>query len=177
VTQAQQITADSTRLALVPAMAAFNAPTLALEFLRKENQSRSTFKLDSTKTMNGALVAIVKFSEQSKPHLLPGPDDATAQGRFWIDAASGTVRQTELLYTSKAIDVRSTVVFAADAASGLWLPVSLDATYNITGGGSGSSTMGQGTDNLNYGSRQTIDSQVRYSKFKQTKIDLAKLAK
>lgn len=173
--QAQTLTADSTRLALTPAMAVFNAPTLAFEFLRKANQPRSTFKLDSLKTMNGAQVAVLKFSEQSKPHLLQGIEDGAAQGRFWIQVPSGTVRQTELLFTSKAIDVRSTVMYAADTKTGLWLPASLDATYGLTGAGSGAAAVGQAGDNQSYGSHQTVESQVRYSRYQQAPLDLTKL--
>ena len=159
--QAQTLNADSTRLALTPAMAVFNTPTLALEFLRRENQSRSTFKLDSVKTMNGVQVAILKFSEQGKTRLLQGTEDGTTQGRFWIEVPSGVVRQTELLFTTKSIDVRSTVTYASDPTIGLWLPASLDATYSLTGAGSGGAAApGQAGDSQAYGSRQTIESQV-----------------
>lgn len=176
--EGRKLTADAGRLALVPAMTAFNTPTLALAFLRLENQSRSTFKLDGVRTMNGAQVAILKFNEQRKPHLLQGTEDGATQGRFWVATSSGTVRQTELLFTSRGLDVRSTVIYAADSKLGLWLPVSLNASYNLTGAGSGSATVvGQGYDNLAYGSRQTVESQVRYSKFQQTSVDLKGLGK
>src|SRR5262245_25170858 len=57
VGQAQAVTNDAARSAMGAGMAALNTPTLALTFLRKENQERCTFKLDSVRNMNGAQVA------------------------------------------------------------------------------------------------------------------------
>jgi hypothetical protein len=176
--EAQKLDADSGRLALAPAMTAFNSPTLGLAFLRKENQARSSFKLDSVKTMNGVQVAILKFSEQTKPHLLQGTDDGTLQGRLWVEAASGIVRQTELLFTSPVIDVRANTNFGLEPKLGIWVPVSLDSRYEMTSGGAGPKQVGQGNqDNTAYRTHQTIECQVKFSKFQQVPVDVSKFGK
>jgi hypothetical protein len=65
--------------------------------------------------MNGAQVAVLKFTEKDMPRVVPTPEDTPAAGRFWIDAASGAVRQTELTLTSRSFTFRATVKYASDA--------------------------------------------------------------
>lgn len=175
---AQNLTSASLRYAMAGAMATFNMPALALEFLRADNQARSTFKLDSVKTTNGAQVAQLRFAEQTKPRIISGTDDGTVDGRFQIDVASGAVRQSELLLGTKSLSVRVVVTYVKDPKLGLWLPASMDGSYEMMAGGSGSATvLGKGTDNNAYATHQTIECHVTYTKFQQTPVDLGKLAK
>ena len=59
------------------------------EFLREANQPHSEFAIESVKNMDGAQVAIVKFTERPTSRILPTPEGAQTSGKFWIDVASG----------------------------------------------------------------------------------------
>ena len=107
------------------------------------------------------------------PRLFPTPGDGPAIGRFWVDVASGTVRQTELGITTKAFGLRATVKYAPEPKLGLWLPVEMTQQNEISGPGSGGiSNMGGGSG---YGARQVLEGQSTYSKFRQVSIDLGKV--
>ena len=133
--QARQLTDDSVKTYLSPNLHALDLPTIALEFLRKTNQERSTFSLESVKTMDGVRVAVLKFTERNTPRLIPMTGGGAAIGRFWIDVKTGTVRQTEIGITSKGVSVRVTVKYAAEPPLNLWLPVEMSQHINTTGTG------------------------------------------
>ena len=169
--QARRITDESVRYYRSPNLQALDQPTVALAFLRKENQERSAFKLDSVKTMKGAEVAIVKFTERNTPRLLPSPENGPAEGRFWIDVASGTVRQTELAFPGKSANVRATVNYAADPKLGIWLPVEMLQRVDVYSGG-GMSSMGSVGG---AGGHQGLEGRASYSKFRAVPVDPSKI--
>jgi hypothetical protein len=103
-----------------------------LEYITKANQERSTFKIDSVKKIGDAQVALVKFTETAMPRLVDSPDHTPASGRFTVDVASGAIRQTEFLLTTKMSDMRVVVAYALDPKVVLWLPASTDEHYNFT---------------------------------------------
>lgn len=162
-TQAQQLSEASVQYYVSPNLHALDQPMLALAFLRKDNQGRSTFKLDGVKSMNGAQVAIVKFAENGTPRLIPSADNAPATGRFWIDVATGGVRQTELGISGKQSNVRVTVIYKSDQATGLWLPSDMQQAIDITGGAAGASNMGGG----GYSGHQSLEGRATYSKYRR----------
>ena len=171
--EATTLTDDSVRQYLSPNLHALDQPLIALAFLRKENQDRSTFKLENVKSMNGAQVASVKFTEKGTERLVPSAEGGAAVGRFLIDVATGAVRQTELGLIGKAANVRVTVKYAADQATGLWLPSEMFQQFDISSGGSGeSSNMGSGGG---YGAHQALEGRATYTKFRQVPIDLSRI--
>lgn len=169
--EARRITEESVHYYRSPNLRALDQPTLALEFLKKENQSRSAFKLDSVKNMKGAEVAIVKFTERDTPRLLPSPGNAAAEGRFWIEVATGTVRQTELAFPGKTVDVRATVTYAAEPKLGVWLPVEMSQKVDLYSDG-GMSSMGSVGGQ---GGHQGLEGRINYSKFRQAQVDVSKI--
>lgn len=170
--QARRMTDDSVRYYVSPNLKALDQPTIALEFLRKENQERSTFKLESVKTMKGAEVAILRFTEKDAPRLVPSPANGPAEGRFWIEVASGTVRQTELAFPDKSANIRATVNYAAESKLGVWLPVEMYQQVDVYAAGSGISNMGGGGG---YGGHQGLEGRATYAKFRQVPVDLSKI--
>jgi hypothetical protein len=171
--QARALSDGSVRHYLSVNLRAFDQPSIALEFLRRENQERSVFKVESVKTMDGARVAILKFNERSLPRIVPSPDDAPALGRFWIDVETGAVRQTELAMAGKAASLRASVRYANDPALGLWLPAEMSQQVEVTGTGSGEPTvMGAGGG---YATRRSLEGRASYSKFRRTPVDLSKI--
>ena len=123
--------------------------------------------------MAGAQVAILKFTEQNTPRLVPVTGDGAAIGRFWIDVKTGTVRQTELGISSTGVSVRATVKYAHEPELNLWLPVEMTQQIDTSGpGSSGFSNMGGGPG---YRVRESLEARASYSKFRQIPIDLSKI--
>ena len=171
IEQARQLSEESVRHYVGENLHVLDQPEIALQFLRKENQSRSAFKLDGVKTMSGLSVAILKFSERDTPRLIPSNENAPANGRFWIDVVSGAVRQTELSISGRSSSALATVKYAADPAVGLWLPIEMTQQTHVTSQGSGMNNMGGGGG---YGGRQSLESRASYSKFRHVPVDLTK---
>ena len=145
--QAVRIAQESARFNLnVPGVSVnrtLNVPIVALLFFRTENQHRSRFMLERTKTIDGRQVAVVGFEEHQSPRMFASRDDAAMHGDATIDVASGAVLETNLTYvtSSEAIETGSTkkqlettvtigVVFADDPQVHLRVPISMDETYD-----------------------------------------------
>jgi hypothetical protein len=170
--QARQLSEESVRQYISGNLHALDQPTTALEFLRKENQDRSTFKLEGVKTTNGSAVATLRFTEKNGQRLIPSAEDAGALGRFWIDVATGAVRQTELSMNSKTMNVRTSVKYVDEPTLRLWLPLEMSQVFDLSGNGSGSvSNMGSGGG---YSAHQTLEARMSYSKFKQVPTEAGK---
>jgi hypothetical protein len=166
--RARQLTDDAVTHYLTPNLHALDQPTIALEFLRKGNQDRSTFKVESVKTIDGAQVAVLRFTERSTSRLVPMTGSGGAVGRFWIDAASGTVRQTEIGISSKRVSARVTVKYARDPALNLWLPSEMFQQIDTNGPGTSSfSNMGGGPD---YQMRESHEGRATYANFRQVTV-------
>jgi hypothetical protein len=166
--KAQQFSEDSVRAYLNPNLHALDQPTVALEFLLKENQERSTFKVESVKTMNGAQVAVLKFNERSMPRLIPSNENAAAVGRFWVDVATGAIRQTELGITGKSTSIRVTVKYEEQPTLALWLPVEMYQQFELSVQGvNGMNNMGSGGG---YTGRQTLEGRATYVKYRNVAV-------
>lgn len=155
---------EGVRQYLSPNLRMFDDPTMALEFLRPDNQPQSDFSVDSVKTMDGAQVAILKFKEGKGANVLSAPEGSSASGRFWVDVATGAVRQSELVVSSKSFMFKVTVKYALDPGLGLWLPVEAIQLADVTQAPGGLSTMGAGGL---MGQRQSLEGRASYSKFRR----------
>jgi hypothetical protein len=162
----QEVTDATSHEYVSPNLRMLDDPTLAFQFIRKENQERATFKLDSVKTVNGAQVAIVRYSEKAAARLIQAPENAPGTGRFWIDAATGAIRQTELVLSTGNYNIRVTVTFTEDPTLKLWLPTESYQQLDFSGGGGGTNNMGQG----GYSGHQSLEGRAKYSKFRQGKL-------
>ena len=157
--QARQLTRESVRLYLNENFHVLDEPTVALEFLRRENQARSTFTVESVKKVNGDTVAILKFKERSTPRLIPSKDNGAAVGRFWVDVATGAVRQTELGIPAESAGVRVTVKYERQPALALWLPEEMSQQFEMTVQSvDGNNNMGAG----GYRVRQNLEGRATY---------------
>ena len=132
--QALRIAEESARFNLAPQVPrTINTPLLALQFIRAQNQGRSKFTDAGRKNVRGSEIRIVAFQELAAPRVIRTPDNAPARGRIWIEAATGRVTETELLVDtrnqSRSVVARIHVVYAEEPRLGLWLPFSMDETY------------------------------------------------
>ena len=99
-------------------------PLVALAFLQASYRQRFEFRVDRIDTSRGPDVWILKFKERSRPTILRSADnrDVASAGRFWIDAESGRVLQTEL-ETSAGDRVLTTFTF--DERLGMDVPAEM----------------------------------------------------
>lgn len=157
VEQARRIVQEGARFNLDAAGVRFdrtlNLPLTALRFLQAAQQPRSSFGLVGTETMAGRPVAVLRFTETAMPRMIPSPDDAAAQGRFWIDAQTGRVLRTELLFRSRhgTINLTATlrVRYVEEPRLQIWLPESMDEDYRFV-------------DNFRRLSNTTVAGQAKY---------------
>lgn len=163
--QARTLTRESIERYISPNLHGLDQPMLALEFLRKEHQPRSSFTIETVKTTGGARVAVLRFTERGTPRLVPSVEDAPAIGRAWVDAASGAVRQTEMSLTSKSFSVRATVTYALQPGLGMWLPVQMIQHFDASG--PGSNPINHMGANGGYNARQAFEGRATYAKYRR----------
>jgi hypothetical protein len=159
--QAARIAEESARFNLAQHVSrTINVPLLALQFIRAENQDRSRFTLAGRKTIRDVLITMVNFQEYATPRMIRTEDAAAARGRFWIEAESGRIRETELLVNtdmgSRTVNARIHVTYAEVPQLHLWLPVSMDETYRGAG---------------------FIDGHATYSKFRRFSVATSEILK
>ena len=132
--QAKRIAGESARFNLSPQRYAFNrtlnVPLTALRFLRRPNQSRSTFQIDR----RDATGVVVGFKETASPRLIASEDSAAASGSFTLDPESGRVLRTEFTLPSRRVSGTFTVEYAEQPALELWLPSAMVERYVFPGG-------------------------------------------
>lgn len=75
-----------------------NVPTLPLEFLLPDRQSRFKFKHRGSTSVQDRPVWIVSFEERDHPTIIRTPEgrDIESSGSFWIDPTNGAVLRSEL---------------------------------------------------------------------------------
>jgi hypothetical protein len=162
--RARQFSEDSVRYYVNPDLHALDEPLLALEFLRKENQARSSFKLDGVKNDKGAQIAVVKFTEQNADRLIQNPENAPAIGKAWIDTASGAVRQTDLSISGRATNFHVSVKYALDPTLNAWLPLEMAVESHVSAQGTGMNNMGGGGG---FGGHGAAEGHATYSKYRR----------
>lgn len=84
-----RIVDEGARFNLSPRRFAFNrtlnVPMTALRFLRRQNQNRSTFRVDRVEPSR----VVLRFEEEATPRLIGSEDGAPASGSFSIDPRLG----------------------------------------------------------------------------------------
>lgn len=139
--QAKRIVQEGARFNLSPVGVQFdrtiNLPMAALMFLRPQNQSRSHYERDSFDSIDGRRVTVVRFEERATPRLIGSSDNASAQGRFWIEQGTGRVLRSQMSLFSRrgttVITASITVDYRENAILGLWLPHEMNEEYEFTG--------------------------------------------
>jgi hypothetical protein len=152
--QLRAIAQESARYNIGTVQRTVNTPTLALVFLRAENQYAVTFALTTRATPGlqrldlatsaqekdfGVLPAgtvVVTFKEAGRNTLIRGAKnrDVPASGRFWLDPATGGVVMSELIADDGAITGMIDVRYRPEASvGGEWLPSEMRERYNAFG--------------------------------------------
>jgi hypothetical protein len=150
--QARKIVDESARFNIGEVTRNINIPTMALAFLKRGYQPRSTFSDKGVETVAGVRARVVEFKEQATPRVITTPDGAAAQGRFWIDPESGRVVRTELMVAG-TVYLLITVEYAPQPRlDNLWLPVSMREMYRRGG--------------------ELTEGRASYSEFRSFKVDV-----
>jgi len=169
---AHEMTEKAVTQYLDPNLHGLDQPFLALDFLRAANQDRSTFKVEGMKNLKGAQVAVLKFTEKKGQPLIATREKTPALGRFWIDPADGTVRQTELMLSGDTYTQKVTVTYANDTATAMWLPAEMYQQSEVNGPGA---TDSSGRASAGYGGRQAFEARATYTNFRHIAVDISKL--
>jgi hypothetical protein len=140
--QAKRIAEESARFNLAPQVSrTINMPLVALQFIRAQNQDRCTFTEAGKRISHGTDLRKVDFQERATPRIIRTVDGAAARGRFWIDAGSGRITETELFVDTgldrgrrpRVVGALIHVVYAEQPRLHLWLPVAMNETYSGVG--------------------------------------------
>ena len=163
--QAKRIVDEGTRFNLNPLRGGgvsrtLNQPFMALKFLLRENQSHSTFRLERRRAVQPASTVVIEFTERDKRRLIATPDDAAAQGVFWIDAATGRVNASKLTVSTGGLRADFDVTFSEQPKLGLWLPTLMTESYTL--------------ERRNV---TTIEGRATYSNFRRFQVDTGFVAK
>lgn len=124
-----KIVAESARLNLGWVNRNINVPTMVLQFARSTEQHRSEFKRGGSTEMMGIEAREIRFQEKGLPRIIGTRDGAAAQGRFWIEEATGRVVKTELRITTGNTNATIIVVYEPQPKLKLWLPTLMTERY------------------------------------------------
>jgi hypothetical protein len=155
---ARQIAEESARYNLGTVKRNINVPTMALAYIRADNQPRSSFMLEGTSKIEGVQTRVLAFTEIQHPTVIrSGETDAIATGRFWIEP-DGHVVRTQIKLTPSSLMATITVTYGTVPKLDLRVPVQMNETYK--------SSLGE-----------TITGSASYSNFRRFNVDVATVIK
>jgi formylglycine-generating enzyme required for sulfatase activity len=131
VDQAKQIVIESARYNIGEVERTINMPLLAQGFLERQQQARFRFSLGRQDASAGRGVWIVNFQERARPALVKSLDgrDIFASGRLWIEAATGRVVKTELVFQDRGLRASIVTSFRPDERFQLNVPFEMIEDY------------------------------------------------
>ena len=126
----RQIDAENARYN-IGVVRSINIPTLALGYVTRANQPRSSFSVAGHETNGAATTVEVSFRETVKPsRIQSGNRDVITTGRFWIRASSGEVLKTELkCEDDTGLTSTIDVAYAPEPRLQMLVPVRMDEAY------------------------------------------------
>lgn len=127
--QVRQIVNESSRLNVGWVNRNINVPTMVLQFAKSAEQYRSEFKRGDTSEVEGIEAREIRFQEKKLPRVIGTRDGAAAQGRFWIEEATGRVVKTELRIATGNTNATIGVVYRFQPKLKLWLPMLMNERY------------------------------------------------
>ena len=126
IERANEIAAASARFN-IRQIGTVDNPMLALGFLQRVYRERFRFTLRGRDVAVGQDVWIVEFRETARPTLMrgTGDKDVFARGRYWLDADSGRIARTELVFSALGTESSVTTSFDVDERLGIPVPVEM----------------------------------------------------
>jgi len=124
------INRESARYNLGTIVRTINTPTVALDFLLRDQQSRFKFRRRDTPAAADGIWEIA-FEERDRPTIIKTPlgRDVAARGSFAIDPADGHVLRSTLAL----MDMRATIAvqYAMEPRLRIWVPVKMTESYRM----------------------------------------------
>jgi len=107
---------------------------VALQFLEADVSSRFHFQETEPELVGDVPARVVRYQETTHPTiiLINGEADASVHGRFWIEAQTGRVLETELVIGNADSDIRIRTWYRPDARLGIWVPSRMMESYDYT---------------------------------------------
>ena len=127
--QVNKIVAESSRLNVGWVNRNINVPTMVLQFAKSAEQSRSEFKRGDKTDIEGVEARELRFQEKKLPRMIHTRDGAAAQGKFWIEEATGRVVKTELRVATGNTSATVVVVYRFQPKLKIWLPMLMNERY------------------------------------------------
>lgn len=127
--QVQRIVESSARLNLGWVTRNINVPTMVLQLAKPSEQDRSEFRKGGTLDIGDIEAREIRFQERATPRLIQTPSGSAANGRFWIDEATGRVLRTELKLTAGSTAATITVGYSYKKDLDMWLPEIMNERY------------------------------------------------
>jgi hypothetical protein len=126
--QARTIMNESARYNIGDVSRNINIPTFPLQFLSAALQPQFTF---SERKRDDAESRVIEYREVGRPTLIRTTNDRDipAEGRFWIDEETGTVKRSELTAVDTSVEARITVTYQWDETIGSWAPARMEERY------------------------------------------------
>jgi hypothetical protein len=127
--QVKKIVAESARFNVGWVNRNINVPTMVLQFGKPSEQHRSEFKKGGSLDLMGIEAREIRFTEKALPRMIGTRDGAAAQGKFWIEEATGRVVKTELRVGTGSTNATITVAYELQPRLKLWLPIIMNERY------------------------------------------------
>jgi hypothetical protein len=159
--QADLIIQESSRYNIGNLQRTVNVPVLALLVLDPEHQGRFSFKRSTHRDpllergqSKPADLWVIEYQEVQKKTMIRTTNgrDLSANGRFWLDAATGRVFASELIAEDLTIRGTIDVDYETEPTIGLLVPVLMRERYEIRRDGS------------------RVDGEASYSHFRQFQV-------
>jgi len=138
--EAIRLNTESARFNIGPFLRNFNVPTTALFFFNSENHRRFKF---SAKSVAADGTWEIAFHETQEPTLIHTPDwrPVPTEGTIWANPADGTIVRTVLKVGGAGQTARPgtrvagsvDVTFQRVDTLGMWLPATMDETFQTNG--------------------------------------------
>ena len=132
VARAREIEAHGAQYNL-PDIGSLNNPFMVVSFLQPNYVSRFRWTLGGRDEAVGPDVWMVGFEERERPTILralPG-EGLPARGVVWIALATGSVRQTEVMFNAENTRHEIVVRFRDDEQFGLAVPVEMEERHVV----------------------------------------------
>ena len=128
--QVKAIMVESARYNIGDIQRTINMPLLAVVFLEPGQQYRFRYSLGKEDAVPG--VWIVNYQERVRPTLVRGLNDRSlfASGRVWIEAGTGQVVKTEMIFQDGGLRATVTTSFRPDARFHLAVPFEMREAYS-----------------------------------------------
>lgn len=140
--EAELISAESARYNVSGTERTINNPLLVLGFLQPVYVPRFKFTMSKAGRNAAPADSVLEFSEIARPTLMrDGSQDLAANGKLWIESATGRIIKTELVLFGTH---RLTTTFRFDERLGIAVPIEMTESFLDRGNSfEGKATYGQ----------------------------------